>query len=106
MKLYFFSKSRVEKKRIFFYVFLGRIVISYIIFSKHRARRARKLKKVQAKKPAKSKFFFLEIAFLAVLNFFPVQKLIFGHEIWSKIFFVKLIYLISRIFWPGLFLIF
>ena len=36
---------------------------------------ARKFKKVQAKKLVKSN----EIAFLAVLNFFPVQKLIFGH---------------------------
>ena len=27
----------------------------------------------------KSKIFFREIAFLAVLNFFPVQKLIFSH---------------------------
>ena len=30
-------------------------------------------------KSNKSKNFFCEIAFLAVLNFFPVQKLIFGH---------------------------
>ena len=30
-------------------------------------------------KSDESKFFFLEIAFLAVLKFFPVQKLIFGH---------------------------
>ena len=38
-------------------------------------------KKVQAKNIIKSKksFFFHEIAFLAVLNFFPVQKLIFDH---------------------------
>ena len=44
--------------------------------------RARKLKKVQAKKLVKSnksKNFFREIAFLAVLNFFPVQKLISSH---------------------------
>ena len=43
---------------------------------------ARKLKKVQAKKLVnshKSKNFFHEIAFLAVSNNFPVQKLIFGH---------------------------
>ena len=39
---------------------------------------ARKFKKVQGKKLAKSNksIFFREIAFL---NFFPVQKLIFGH---------------------------
>ena len=40
------------------------------------------LKKVRAKKLVKSnksKIIFVEIAFLAVLNFFPVQKLIFGH---------------------------
>ena len=46
------------------------------------AQQARKFKKVQAKKLVKSnksKNFFREIAFLAVLNFFPVQKLIFGH---------------------------
>ena len=44
---------------------------------------ARKFKKVQAKKKHvksnKSKQFFRKIAFLAVLNFFPFQKLIFGH---------------------------
>ena len=38
-------------------------------------------KKIQAKKLVKSNksFFSREIAFLAVLNFFLVQKLIFGH---------------------------
>ena len=46
--------------------------------------RARKFIKVQAKKLAKSnkskkKIFLREIAYLAVLNFFPVQKLIYGH---------------------------
>ena len=52
--------------------------------------RARKFKKVQAKKLVKSnivKNFFRQIAFLAVLNFFPVQKLIFEiakNRIWSK----------------------
>ena len=43
--------------------------------------RARKFQKVRAKKLVKSnksKNFFREIAFLAVLNFFLVQKLIFG----------------------------
>ena len=43
---------------------------------------ARKLKKVQAKKfvkSSKSEICFRENAFLAALNFFPVQKLIFGH---------------------------
>ena len=37
--------------------------------------------RVQAKKLVKSNkwIFFREIVFLAVLNFFPVQKLIFGH---------------------------
>ena len=43
---------------------------------------ARKFKKVQAKKlvkPNKSNLFFREIAFQAILNFFPVQKMIFGH---------------------------
>ena len=56
-----------------------------------------------------NKKFFREIPFLAVLNFFHVQKVIFGH-VWNckkwvlvkKIFFVKLIYLISRDFLPGL----
>ena len=40
------------------------------------------LKKVQAKKNSWNQInqkIFCEIAFLAVLNFFPVQKLIFGH---------------------------
>ena len=41
--------------------------------------RARKFKPVQAKKLVKSNLFSREIAFLAVLNFFLVQKLIFGH---------------------------
>ena len=46
---------------------------------------ARKFKKVQAKKLVisnKPKKFLREIAFWAVLNFFPVQKFIFGH-IWN-----------------------
>ena len=43
------------------------------------AQRARKFEKVQAKKLVKSKFFFREIAFLAVLYFSLVQTLIFGH---------------------------
>ena len=63
-------------------------------------------KKVQAKKLVKSNksIFFGEIAFLAVSNFFTVQKLILvifeiaKNEIWSKNFFLKLIYLISRVF--------
>ena len=44
----------------------------------HHSQQARKLKKVQAKKLVKSnksKILLCEIAFLAVLNFFPVQKL-------------------------------
>ena len=51
-----------------------------------------------------------KIAFLAVLNFFPVQKLIFGlfkiakNIFWSKIFFLKLIYLISRVLFAWIFL--
>ena len=64
-----------------------------------------KLKKTRQKKLVKSNKsnkVFREIAFLAVLNFFPVQKWnlaifeIAKNGIWSKIFFVKLIYLISR----------
>ena len=57
-----------------------------------------------------NKSFFCEIAFLAVLNFFPGQKLIFGH-FWNckkmefgKRFFVKLIYLISWILFAWTFL--
>ena len=48
----------------------------------------------------------------AVLKFFLVQKLIFGHfgnrkkRMLVKTFFVKLIYLISGVFWPGFFYIF
>ena len=48
--------------------------------------KARKFKKVRAKKfvkSNKSKNFFPEIAFLAVLNFFPILKLIFGH-FWNR----------------------
>ena len=69
------------------------------------SQQARKLKKVQAKKLVKSNIyynnFFREIAFLAVLKIFPVQKLIFEiakNGFWSKNFFVKLIYLISPVF--------
>ena len=71
------------------------------------AMRARKYEKVQAKKLVKSnksKLFFREITFLAVLNFILVQKLIFGQfgncKKWNlaKKHFVKLIHLTSRIF--------
>ena len=67
-----------------------------------------KIKEVQAKKLVKSnrsKFSFREFVFLEVLNFFPVQKLIFGHfwncKKWNlvKKNFVKLIYLISWVFY-------
>ena len=56
------------------------------------------------------KIFFREIAFWAVLNFFPVQKLILCHfrncKKWNlvKINYVKLIYLISRVFLAWTFL--
>ena len=45
------------------------------------AQRARKFKKSRQKtrEIKQIKTFFREIAFLAVLNFFPVHKLIFGH---------------------------
>ena len=63
--------------------------------------KARKLKKVQAKKLVKSnksiKKIFREITFLAVLNFFPIQKLNFWpflklqkKRIWSKKFFCQI----------------
>ena len=51
-------------------------------FSVISQQQARKFKKVQAKKHVKSnkfRYLFREIAFLAVLNFFPIQKLNFGH---------------------------
>ena len=69
----------------------------------NRAQRTRKFKEVQPKKLVDMKsiitrIFFHEIAFLEVLNFFPVQKLIFGHFWNCKKHFVKLIYLISRVF--------
>ena len=38
-----------------------------------------KIYKSPGKKLVTSKLFFREIASLAVLNFFPVQKMIFGH---------------------------
>ena len=47
------------------------------VFSHFVQWRARKFKKSPGKK--NSILFFCEIAFLAVLNFLPVQKLIFGH---------------------------
>ena len=71
-----------------------------------------KLKKSPGKKLVKSNITkkIREIAFLVVLNYFPVQKLIFGHfwncEKWNlvkKNLFVKLIYLIRQVFLPGLF---
>ena len=48
-------------------------------FGPNKAQRARKFKKVLVEKLVKSNKskFFGEIAFLAVLNFFPIQKLIF-----------------------------
>ena len=61
-------------------------------------------------KSNKSKKFLREIAFLAVLNFFPVQKLIFdhfwNHKKWNlgKKNFLKLIYLISQAFLAWTFL--
>ena len=49
-------------------------------YGKYYAARARKFEKVQAKKLVKSnKSFFHEIVFLTVLNFFPIQKLIFAY---------------------------
>ena len=73
----------------------------FLIMSHNESQRARKFKKVQAKKLVKSnksKNVFREITFLAVLNFFPVQKLNFDYFWSSKKW--KLIYLISRVFWP------
>ena len=56
-------------------------ILCYCIFPLINALHSRpeNLKKVQAKKLVKSNksFFFREIAFLAVFNFFPVQKFIF-----------------------------
>ena len=56
---------------------------SDVLGASYSTQRGRKFKKVRAKKLVKSniyiEFFFREIAFLAVLNNFPVQKLIFGH---------------------------
>ena len=56
---------------------------------------------------------FREIVFLSVLNIFPVQKIDFRpflklqkNGIWSKICFVKLIYLISGVCLAWTFLIF
>ena len=80
------------------------------IYSTH-TQRARKFKKVQAKKLSQ-KFFFVKFQFSAVLNFFPDQKLIFGHfSNCKKLILVKKIswnWLIwfHEFFWSGLFLIF
>ena len=74
--------------------------------------RARWFKKVQAKKLVKSnksKKYLREIAFLAVLNFFPVQILIFGHfwncKKWNlaKYFSWNWFIWFHEFFWPGLF---
>ena len=56
------------------------ICIKHKFFKEHSG--PENLKKVQVKKLVKSnksKKLFCEIAFLPVLNFFPVPKLIFGH---------------------------
>ena len=79
-------------------------------FSPNFSQRTRKLKKSSDKKNSWNQinqFFFSwnrEIAFMAVLNFFPVQILIFG-QFWNgkkwnliKKFFVKLISSISQVF--------
>ena len=52
-----------------------------------------------AKKWNLVKIKFREIAFLAVLNLFPVQKLIFGY-FWNSKKWI-LIYMISRVVWPA-----
>ena len=79
-------------------------------------RRPENLKKSRQKNSwnqIKPNFFFREIAFLAVLNFFPVQKLIFGHfwncKKWNlvkKIFSWNWFIWFHEFFWPGLFYIF
>ena len=75
--------------------------------------RPENLKKSRSKKLVKSnksKYFFCEIAFLAVLNFFPVQKLIFGHfwnckkwNLGKQIFSWNWFIWFYEFFWPGLF---
>ena len=71
----------------------------------HDSQWARKLKKSMQKahEIKENKNLFSEIAFLAVLNFCPLQKLIFGHfwncKKWNLVKtnnFVKLIYLFSQ----------
>ena len=59
-----------HKKVAQFILFQGFFILESAV-----AQRARKSKKVQAKKLVK--FFFREIAFLAVLNFFPVSSIVF-----------------------------
>ena len=60
---------------VFFYYYLF-IYIKYVFI----AQWARKFKSPGKKKnQTNPNVFFREIAFLAIINFFPIQKLIFGH---------------------------
>ena len=68
-------------------------------------------KNCEIKKINFTNFFSREIAFLAVLNFFPVQKLIFGLflklqkiDFGQKNFFREIdLFDFTSFFWPGLF---
>ena len=88
----------------FYLIFMENIQRKNFVKSSHCSisQQARKFKKVQAKnlwnQIIKKKF--REIAFLAVLNFFPVQKLIFGH-FWNckKWILVKKIFREIDAFW-------
>ena len=80
----------------------------FILFNRllelYNTQRVRKFKKVQAKKLVKSN----KSRFSSSWNciFWQFSQFIFEiakNGIWLKKLFVKLIYLISRIFWPGLF---
>ena len=96
------TETRTEKL-VFLHFFS---IFDYFLKVPYSDTASQKFKKVQAKKLVKSNkskknFFFREIAYLAVLNFFLVQKLIFGHfwnsKKWNlakkkKKKFVKLIY--------------
>jgi len=65
----FYSSIYLTKKFVKFY----EIFVKYTGINQFHTQRARKFEKVQAKKKTR------EIASLAVLKNFPVQKLIFGH---------------------------
>ena len=94
-----------QKKNRFLYFWLEKTLAVGNCFSYMWARKFKKVRAKKLVKSNKSKTFFREIAFLAVLNFFPVQELIFGHfwncEKWNLV--EKIIHEIDNIWFHEFF---